>query len=231
MQKVKLFVAAFLVLSTLFVPSTASATPTHTGHAAARSDDGSPTAAELLAKTQQCNQVSNGTYSDKNGGQTPICGANGAYFWTSGMAVDCDGQRTDQCNENTDCCYYNDTSFHQTDGQPLSAAQLPYVVIPLPSNTWNYSDAGIQGGDVLAVIYQGHVEYAVFGDEGPDDSIGEASYATAASLGINPDARSGGTSGGVTYIVFKGSQANPIENHDSAVSAGRAAADQFIANN
>ena len=233
MKKLKLFVAAFMVLGTLFVPTTASAAPAaaHHTHVAPRADDGSPTADELLAKTQQCNQVSNGAYSDKNGGQAPICGANGAYFWTSGMAVDCDGQRTDQCNENTDCCFQNDTSFHQSDGQPLSAAQLPYVVIPLPSGIWSYSDAGIQGGDVLAVIYQGHVEYAVFGDEGPSDSIGEASYATAASLGIDPDARTGGTSGGVTYIVFKGAQANPIENHDSAVSVGRAAAEQFIGNN
>lgn len=196
-----------------------------------KSDDGNPTADQLLAKTANCDQVSNGTYSDKNGGQTPICGANGAYFWTSGMAVDCDGQRTSTCNENTDCCFYDDTSFHQSDGKPLDAARLPYVVIPLPSSRWDYGDAGIQGGDVLAVIYHGHVEYAVFGDEGPDDSIGEASYATAKSLGIDPDPKTGGTSDKVTYIVFKNSKAAPIENHSGAVSQGREFAQQFIADN
>lgn len=202
-----------------------------TAKATPKSDDGNPTAAQLLAKTASCHQVSNGTYDDKNGGQTPICGANGAYFWTSGMAVDCDGQRTATCNENTDCCFYGDTSFHQSDGKPLDAAKLPYVVIPLPSSRWNYGNAGIKGGDVLAVIYKGHVEYAVFGDEGPDDSIGEASYATAKSLGIDPDPKTGGTSDKVTYIVFKNSKASPIESHTSAVSQGRKFAQQFISNN
>jgi hypothetical protein len=230
---IKALVVALVAMSSLLAPIQASARP-HSEHVAQvqpQADDGDPSAAALLAKTAQCNQVSNGTYSDKNGGQTPICGAAGAYFWTSGMAVDCDGQRTTQCNENTDCCFYNDTSFHQSDGQALNAAQLPYVVIPLPSSRWNYQDAGLQGGDVLAVIYNGHVEYAVFGDEGPDDSIGEASYATAQSLGIDPDPSTGGTSGPVTYIVFKNSQVSPIESHDNAISQGRTFAGQFIANN
>ncbi len=193
-----------------------------------KSDDGNPTADQLLAKTAQCHQVSNGTYSDKNGGQTPICGAGDAYFWTSGMAVDCDGQRTATCNENTDCCFYDDTSFHQSDGKPFDAAQVPYVVIPLPSSRWNYGDAGVEGGDVLAVIYHGHVEYAVFADEGPDDSIGEASYATAKSLGIDPDPKTGGTSDKVTYIVFKNSKVSPVENHAAAVTQGRRFAQQFV---
>lgn len=233
MRKMKLFMAALVVLGAMFVPTQAFALPLadHSTQVKPLADDGLPSASELLAKTAQCNQVSNGTYSNKNGGQAAICGANGAYFWTSGMAIDCDGQRTAQCNENTDCCYFNDTSFHQSDGQPLNAAQLPYVVIPLPSSRWSYQDAGIHGGDVLAVIYNGHVEYAVFGDEGPNDSIGEASYATAAALGIDPDPKTGGTSDPVTYIVFKNSQVSKIEDHGSAVSQGRMFAQQFIGNN
>ncbi|MCU1682819.1 MAG: hypothetical protein JWQ81_3558 [Amycolatopsis sp.] len=232
-KKLNLAAAALAVFAALFIAAPASAMTLvhHAAQVRPLADDGSPSAAELLAKTAQCNQVSNGTYSDKNGGQAAICGANGAYFWTSGMAVDCDGQRTSQCNENTDCCFYNDTSFHQSDRQPLNAAQLPYVVIPLPSSVWSYQDAGIHGGDVLAVIYNGHVEYAVFGDEGPSDSIGEASYATAQSLGIDPDPKTGGTAGPVTYIVFKNSQLSTIEDHNSAVSQGHTFATQFISNN
>jgi len=230
----RLLVALFAVLlgTSLAAASYATAAPrpnaVATPAATPKSDDGSPTAAQLLAKTAHCNQVSHGTYSDKNGGQTPICGAGSAYFWTSGMAIDCDGQRTSQCNEQTDCCFYNDTSFHQSDGKPFNAAQVPYVVIPLPSSRWNYENAGIKGGDVLAVIYKGHVEYAVFGDEGPDDSIGEASYATAKALGIDPDPSNGGTSDKVTYIVFKNSKVSPIENHGSAVTQGRKFAQQFV---
>ena len=200
--------------------------------AAQASDGGEPSAAQLLAKTAQCDVVSNGTYTNTQAGtQVNICGANGAFFWTSGMNIDCDGQRTDRCNENTDCCFYGDTSFHQSDDRPLNAAELPYVVIPLPSGRFDYGQAGIQGGDVLAVVYHGQVEYAVFGDEGPDDIIGEASYATAAALGINPDPRNGGTADPVTYIVFKNSGVEPIEDHAVAASRGRAAAKQFIDNN
>jgi hypothetical protein len=47
--------------------------------------------------------------------------------------------------------------------------------------------------------------------------IGEASYKTAANLGIDPDPSSGGTDSGVTYIFFKNATISPIENHSTAV--------------
>jgi hypothetical protein len=196
------------------------------------SDDGQPSASALLAKTKSCHQVSNGTYVNPQiGGRVPICGATGAYFWSSSMAVDCDGQETDECNSGTDPDFQNDTSFHEADGSPLDAAALPFVVVPLPSSIWKYSSAGIHGGDILAVIYNGHVEYAVVGDEGPSGQIGEASYATANALGINPDPSSGGADSGVTYVVFPGSATSTIQNHGQAVSAGRTLAQQFIDHN
>ncbi|GDY31502.1 glycoside hydrolase family 75 protein [Gandjariella thermophila] len=216
------------------VASPAAGTTAGSVQAAPLADDGAPTASQLLAKTKNCNQVSNGKYkTDEDAGSATvaICGANGAYFWKADMDIDCDGQRTSQCNENTDCCFQADTSFHQSDGRPLNAAKLPYVVIPLPSGRWDYQKAGLQGGDVVAVIYNGHVEYAVFGDEGPSGIIGEASYATAKALGINPDPSNGGVDSGVTYIVFKNSKVSPIENHAAAVARGRALAQQFIDNN
>jgi hypothetical protein len=235
MKKIKSVVAALVTLCAMFVPTQASALTQpapQAGQVTPFSDDGSPSAGALLAKTAQCKKVSKGTFTNTQAGtQVSICGANGAFFWTSGMNIDCDGQRTTQCNEHTDCCFQNDTSFHQSDGKPLNAAQLPYVVIPLPSSRWSYVQAGIHGGDVLAVIYNGHVEYAVFGDEGPNDIIGEASYATAKSLGINPDPKNGGTAAPVTYIVFKNSRVSLIQNHAGAVSQGRKFAQQFINNN
>ncbi|SDX78569.1 Carbohydrate binding module (family 6) [Amycolatopsis xylanica] len=194
---------------------------------------GAPTAAELLAKVTSCSQISNGLYkTDSETGRTiPVCGKNGAVFYKADMDIDCDGQRTTQCNENTDCCFQPDTAFHQSDGKPLNAATLPYVVVPSSSSTWDYTKFGIQGGGVVAVIYNNQVLYAVVGDTGPSSIIGEASYATAKALGINPDPSNGGTDSGVTYIYFKNSKISPIEDHAKATTTGEQLARTFINNN
>ncbi len=200
-----------------------------TGAANAATEAG-PSASQLLAKVSSCQQISNGKYSFDEGGAAtvPVCQATGAVFFKADMDVDCDGVRTSQCNENTDCCFYPDTAFHTSTDQPLNAAQLPYIVLPQPTSTWDYRNYGIDGGSVVAVIYNNQVTYAVVGDTGPTSIIGEASYATAASLGINPDPRNGGTEGPVTYIVFPNTHVNPIENHGSAVSLGEQVATQFV---
>jgi hypothetical protein len=194
------------------------------------SDPGGPSAAQLLAKVTNCQQISNGSYATDEGqpGTVPVCQANGAVFFKGDMDVDCDGQRTAQCNEQTDCCFYPDTAFHTSNDQPLNAAQLPYIVLPSPSGIWDYRTAGIDGGAVVAVIYNNQVTYAVVGDTGPTGIIGESSYATAQSLGINPDPKNGGTDSGVTYIVFPHSKVNPIESHGSAVSLGQQLATTFV---
>jgi hypothetical protein len=104
-------------------------------------------------------------------------------------------------------------------------------VVPSPSSTWDYRNFGIKGGGVVAIIYNNQVLYAVVGDTGPTDIIGEASYASANQLGINPDPSNGGTDSGVTYILFKNSQISPIENHGKAVTTGEQLARQFVNNN
>jgi hypothetical protein len=193
---------------------------------------GAPSASELLSKLTACSQISSGKYkTDSETSRTiPVCGLSDAVFWKADMDIDCDGQRTSQCNENTDCCFQADTAFHQSDGKPLNAAALPYVVVPSPSSTWDYRKFGIAGAGVVAVIYNNQVTYAVVGDTGPTDIIGEASYATASSLGINPDPSNGGTDSGVTYLFFKNSKVTPIESHANAVSTGEALARQFVNN-
>ncbi|WP_055534277.1 glycoside hydrolase family 75 protein [Streptomyces graminilatus] len=217
--------ACAALLATAALPSYAS------GPAGAPSPkEGSVGAAELLAKVTSCSQLSNGKYrtDEETSATIPVCGKNGAVFWKADMDVDCDGQRTSKCNENTDPWYQDDTAFHQSNGKPLRADSLPYVVVPSVSGIWNYSGAGIKGGGVVAVIYNNKVEYAVVGDTGPTKIIGEASYATAQALGIDPDPESGGTDSGVTYILFKNSQVSPIESHSAAVSLGDRLARQFI---
>ncbi|MFF7467920.1 glycoside hydrolase family 75 protein [Streptomyces sp. NPDC008092] len=195
--------------------------------------EGSVSAADLLAKVTSCSQISSGKYKtdDETSATIPVCGKNGAVFWKADMDIDCDGQRTTNCNEDRDPWYQDDTAFHQSDGKPLKAESLPYIVVPSSSSIWNYSGAGIKGGGVVAVIYNNKVEYAVVGDTGPTKIIGEASYATAKALGIDPDPATGGADSGVTYILFKNSKVSPIESHSAAVTLGDQLAKQFLANN
>jgi hypothetical protein len=199
-----------------------------TGPAQAAVEAG-PSASRLLAKTASCQQISNGKYSFDEGGAAtvPVCQANGAVFFTADMDIDCDGVRTSQCNEQTDCCFYPDTAFHTSTDQPLNAAQLPYIVLPQPTSTWDYRNHGIDGGSVVAVVYNDKVTYAVVGDTGPAGIIGEASYATAVDLGIDPDPSNGGTEGPVTYIVFPNTHVDPIESRATATSLGEQVATQF----
>src|SRR5206468_3190360 len=119
--------------------------------------------------------------------------------------------------------YQSDTSFSQSDGKPLVASRLPYIVIPQQSARFDYEKENIQPGAVAVVIYQGKMAYGVFGDEGPPTIIGESSYAMAKRLGINPDPANGGVDDGVAYFVFTGAAAvvGPIESHDAAVAKGR----------
>ncbi|MGW8396922.1 glycoside hydrolase family 75 protein [Streptomyces lydicus] len=195
--------------------------------------EGSVSAADLLAKLKGCSQLSNGKYrtDEETSATVPVCGKNGAVFWKADMDVDCDGQTTSKCNADTDPWYQDDTAFHQSNGKPLNAEKLPYVVVPSSSGIWDYASAGIKGGGVVAVIYNNQVEYAVVGDTGPDKIIGEASYAAAKGLGINPDPENGGADSGVTYVVFKNSKASPIESHADAVSRGDALAKKFLQDN
>lgn len=189
-----------------------------------------PTADQLLAKVQNCEQLSQGAYASDEGGTAdiPVCAAGGSVFWEADMDVDCDGQRTEVCNENTDPAYQDRTAFTQSDGQYLNAAELPYIVVPGASEIFDFQEHGITGGTVAAVIHGGQVTYAVVGDIGPNEIIGEASYANAEALGVDPKPATGGADSGVTYILFPGATADPIENHQAALDRGAEAAQEFV---
>src|SRR5579859_1511232 len=204
--------------------------------ASGSSGGGTPTAAQLMAKLSGCSQISNGKYKtdeDSGSATVAVCQKNGAVFWKSDMDIDCDGKTTTQCNKNTDCCYQNDTFCHDTSDNPLDSAHLPYIVVPSTSSIWNYTKYGIACGQVVAVMYNGKLTYAVMGDTGPTGIIGEGSYNLATSLGIDPNPKTGGVDSGVTFLVFTGSanRANPIQDHNAANTVGQNAAKQFLANN
>jgi hypothetical protein len=90
----------------------------------------------------------------------------------------------------------------------LDANKIPYFVLPLPKSWAN--NRGIYLGDYAAVIYKGKVTYAVFGDEGPENLIGEGSIQLLRALGeerLKPNGRieNAGAGPGIITIVFPGS--------------------------
>ncbi|MFF4507399.1 glycoside hydrolase family 75 protein [Streptomyces sp. NPDC001401] len=192
--------------------------------------EGDVRAADLLARVRDCTQISHGRFRSDAGrpASVAVCGTRRAVFWKADMDIDCDGQSGSRCNRSTDPTFSEATAYQQSDGRYLSAERLPYIVVPAASRIWDRLDDGVRGGSVAAVVYRNRVQYAVVGDVGPDDIIGEASYATAKGLGIPPGPSGGGTPSGVTYIVFKYSQVKPIESHAAAVAVGRRLAKQFV---
>jgi hypothetical protein len=189
----------------------------------------------LLAKTAVCTKahmVSKHTYPDPGSAvhNVPICALKGAVYFNSDMDIDCDGRAAGGC-PGDDPSYQNDTAFHNLNDQPLEAAVTPYVVIP---EDFHYPGLDTDnGGNVVAVIYNHKLQYAVFGDTGPTDLIGESSYATANKLGIDPDPATGGVDRGVSYIVFvgNGSQPSNIEDQKETRTIGHNLAVALLKNN
>lgn len=227
-QSLTLAAAGFALLAPTVSPA-APRPPLGAFGAPASRQEGSVRAADLLARVRDCTPVSRGRYrtDDDTPPTIPVCGTDGAVFWTADMDIDCDGRPGPDCNSRTDPLFSSATAYQQSDGRHLSAETLPYIVVPGVSAIWNHRDHGVGGGSVAAVVYRDRVQYAVVGDTGPREIIGEASYATAKALGIHPDPRGGGTPSGVTYIVFKNSRATPIESHASAVEVGQRLARLF----
>jgi hypothetical protein len=202
---------------------------------------GDPMIAKLLAIASQskctgANIVSKHSYNKEGGGggTANICKLTGAVYYESGMNIDCDGL-ADTCSPqhcpSDDPTNQSQTSFTDAQGKFLSAGLTPYVVIP---DDFKYTGLDTtNGGNVIAVIYNNQLEFAVFGDTGPTTIIGEAAYATANDLGIPPDPATGGTSGPVTYLVFTGTGTAPkdMSNPLETWQLGMSLAQQLIANN
>ncbi|MFD7184116.1 glycoside hydrolase family 75 protein [Streptomyces sp. NPDC056637] len=195
--------------------------------------EGSVRAADLLGKVKGCAQISRGRYrtDERAPANIPVCGKGDAVYWKADMDIDCDGRSGTHCNSRTDPVFSSATAYRDSQGGALAAESLPYVVVPGASPIWNPAVHGIRGGTVAAIIYRNQVQYAVVGDTGPTDVIGEASYAAALNLGINPDPVRGGAAGEVTYILFKNTAVSPIESHRAAVVLGEAQAKKFLAVN
>ncbi|MEV7793451.1 glycoside hydrolase family 75 protein [Streptomyces sp. NPDC087512] len=191
---------------------------------------GAVSAADLLARTRDCEPVSHGRYRSDAGtpARIPVCGTRDAVFWKADLDVDCDGRPGERCNSRTDPHFTAATAYTQSDGGPLDAEKLPYVVVPQPSDVWDHREDGVRGGSVVAVVHGDRVGYAVVGDVGPRDIIGEASYAAAESVGVPADPVRGGAASGVTYIVFKDSGTGPVEDAAATERTGEKLARDFV---
>lgn len=102
--------------------------------------------------------------------------------------------------------YQPTTSFQFTDGSQINADEIPYVVLPRAKGAdgeWAspdrvdgnpFHDAGIQRGDYVKLTNPetGKSVYAIYGENGPQNQVGEISMAAARALGINPSPISGG---------------------------------------
>lgn len=189
-----------------------------------------------MSLTHACTKVSTGNFAMDEGApaSVPICGLKGAVFWQADMDIDCDGKPSPQCNKSVDPWFQPMTSAVSSRREYLDAAKLPFVVVPIDRRKFDYKRAGLSHGSVIAVIYEGRLVYGVFGDMNGEGIIGEASYAMASALGIDPDPRYGGADGKVvTYIAFTGPSGvvTPIESHAAAVRKGQQLSSQLMANN
>jgi hypothetical protein len=194
-----------------------------------------PTAGDLIAITSSCvKQISTGPLSSgpNRMGDVTVCGLSSAVFWKSRMAILCAGKTTTTCNPMTDPQFQSSTIAKDSTGASLDAAVVPYVEVSAKSVNFDYAlDAGLKMGSVVAVVYKDRVAYGIIGTAGVTDVIGDASYAMASALGINPDPTSGGVAtNAVTYIAFNGPNSVVTVNEDlgEAERLGQAAAAALI---
>ena len=187
----------------------------------------------LLALVAGCDDKLGGGYAPDHGGPEDIdvCGLDGAVYWKADLDIDCDGVVSDVCNWDTDPWFQDHTSATTSTGEWLDAASLPFVVLPQPSHRWSFHAAGLDHGNVIAVIYDGKLQFGVFGDQGPREIIGEASYRMAELLGIDPHPIDGGADSGAVYIAFPGDSGRVeiIEDHAEAVAVGQARVAELLA--
>jgi hypothetical protein len=148
-------------------------------------------------------------YHPENTGLDDLANAGAPGRW-EGLAKDGDGQPFIQGVNDPFPGYYvsatalADHSKAVNDpARYVDASRIPFIVLP----GGMARQIGARPGDFAVVFNQrnGKSSFAIYGDVGPADRIGEGSVALAENLGIHSDARNGGARRGVIYLVFPGS--------------------------
>jgi len=140
----------------------------------------------------------NGIITDRHG--NPVVQQEGDPF--PGYYISCTSL-ADKTKE------FNDPSRY------VDATKIPYVALPEEIAELG----GVQLGDFAFVINlrNGKSSFAIYADIG---AVGEGSVALAEKLGISPNARHGGESGGVLYAFFPGSGNRQPRTIDEIQSEG-----------
>jgi hypothetical protein len=148
-------------------------------------------------------------YHPDNVGLDDLANAGGPGNWP-GLAKDANGDPLIQGPDDPFPGYYISTTALADRSKPandptryVDASKIPFVVLPGAMAR----GLGARPGDFAVVFNQqnGKSSYAIFGDIGPPDRIGEGSVALAENLGIRSNARNGGARRGILYLVFPGS--------------------------
>jgi Fungal chitosanase of glycosyl hydrolase group 75 len=193
-------------------------------------------ASQVSAKLSVCIEVSTGLFKKDEAqaiANLRVCASKGAVYFAADMDIDCDGKVTAVCNRTADKSFQPTTAGVDSAGNPLDASVVPYIVVPGVSSRLDYKAQGIKMGSLVAVLYQGKMAYGIVGDVGPSAILGEASYAMARALGINPNPATGGVSSGVTYLIFTGQQnvVSKLEDTAEAKTKGEAAVRAWLTQN
>jgi hypothetical protein len=148
-------------------------------------------------------------YHPDNSGIDDLGNAGSPGHW-EGLAKDAQGEPFIQGPSDPFPGYYVSATALADRSKPVNdptryvdASKIPFVVLP----GGLARQLGARVGDFAVVFNErnSRISYAIFGDVGPYDRIGEGSVALAENLGIRSDARNGGTWRGVLYVVFPGS--------------------------
>jgi len=131
---------------------------------------------------------------------------SGELYFDTALELDTDGWPDG--HGKGDDSWQPQTSLRYRDNGSLDANKVPYFVLPLPKS-WA-GQFGITLGDYAAVISEGQVAFAVFGDQGPTNKLGEGSIQLLRALGherikSNGHVINAGIDPGVVTIVFPGS--------------------------
>jgi hypothetical protein len=127
-------------------------------------------------------------------------------YFVAGMAINSDGDCGAACNAFA-AEHSNTTSLmHPDTHRPLDPTVIPFIALPIGQTR----DSQISLGDIYAAYNTKNkkMAFAIFGDLGPRNRLGEGSIALARKLGIPAESPSGGTSEGIIYIGFPKSRIN-----------------------
>jgi hypothetical protein len=164
-------------------------------------------------------------YHPDNTGLDDLANAGAPGRW-EGLAKDPDGEPYIQGPDDPFPGYYvsatalaDHSKAVKDPARYVDASKIPFIVLP----GGMARQIGARPGDFAVVFNQrnGKSSFAIFGDVGPIDRIGEGSVALAENLGIRSNARNGGARGGILYLVFPGSGNGRPRTLDEIDTEGR----------